>query len=213
MGTVIRNWDLRYEYYLGLTDYFSVGAFHKSFQSPVESLFEPGPNLRKTFDNAESAENRGLEFEGRYGLNNLSRRLRRWTLQGNVSLIDSRVSITPEDLGVLTTDNRPLQGQSPYVANFQVLYDRPHPQVTAGLVYNVVGKRITEVGTSQRPDVYEQPFHQVDFIFNQRVGKSWGYGLRARNLLDPQAVSTQGDKTVRSRKRGRSYALTVSSYF
>jgi outer membrane receptor protein involved in Fe transport len=212
-GTIIKNWDVRYEYYFGPTDYISSGLFYKKFQSPVEAVFEPGPNLRKTFTNAESAENRGAEVEGRLGLGRFGRGLRRWTIQSNVAVVQSQVALDAASSGILTTESRPLQGQSPYVANFQVLYDRPAPQVTAGLIYNVVGKRITEVGTSGRPDVYEQPFHQLDAVFNQRIGKKWGYGFRARNLLDPEALSTQGDKTVRSRKRGRSYALSATAYF
>jgi outer membrane receptor protein involved in Fe transport len=212
-GTVINNFDLRWEWYFGPVDYISFGGFYKKFQSPVEAVFEPGPNLRKTFANAASAENRGVELEGRYGLMNLSRFLRRWTLQGNVAVVQSEVALNKKEAGILTSESRPLQGQSPYVANMQILYDRPAPQITAGLVYNIVGKRITEVGTSERPDIYEQPTHQVDAIYSQKIGKDWSYNLRARNLLDPANESTQGDKVVRTRKRGRSYALSVTHFF
>ncbi len=211
-GTVIRNLDLRWEWYFGGTDYVSLGGFTKRFENPIEAVFEPGPNLRKTFENASSATNRGLEMEGRLGLGRFTRGLRRWSVLTNVSVIQSSVELGDGSAGVVTSQTRPLQGQSPYVANLQLLYDRPQPQVTAALVYNIVGKRITEVGTSGRPDVYEQPFHQLDFVYNQRVG-DYGYGLRARNLLDPVAESTQGEEVVRSRKRGRSYVLTVSAYF
>jgi len=132
---------------------------------------------------------------------------------GNVAAIDSLVELNEKEAGILTSERRALQGQSPYVANVQLLYDRPAPQVTAGLIYNIVGPRITEVGTSERPDIYEQPVHQLDAVFTKRVGKHWAYNLRARNLLDPENISTQDDKIVRSRRRGRSYALSASYIF
>ncbi len=212
-GTVIRNVDLRWEWYPTATDYLSFGVFLKDFDSPVEAVFEPGPNLRKTFANARSAQNRGVELEGRFSLLHLSRRLRRWSVMGNVAAIDSLVELNEKEAGILTSERRALQGQSPYVANVQLLYDRPAPQVTAGLIYNIVGPRITEVGTSERPDIYEQPVHQLDAVFTKRVGKHWAYNLRARNLLDPENISTQDDKIVRSRRRGRSYALSASYIF
>ncbi|MGE3609556.1 MAG: TonB-dependent receptor [Bacteriovoracaceae bacterium] len=210
-GTVIRNWDLRYERYFSDSDYFSIGAFYKKFQSPIEAVFQPGDKLVKTFMNATSAVNYGAEAEGRYNLRGISRSLRRWSLSSNLSVINSVVEIDGSQ-GNQTSKVRPLQGQSPYVANVQLFYDRPQLKLTSGLIYNIVGKRITEVGTNSRPDVYEQPVHQLDYVFNQNFGK-WGYGIRARNLLDPVAMSTQGGEVVRSRKRGRSYVFNLTAYF
>ena len=210
-GTVIKNWDLRYERFFRDTDFFSLGLFNKNFQSPIEAVFQPGDKLIKSFMNARSASNYGAEAEGRYNLRGISRDLRRWSLSSNLSVIHSNVQIDSSE-GNQTSKVRPLQGQSPYVANVQLFYDRPGPKLTSGLIYNIVGKRITEVGTNSRPDVYEQPVHQLDFIFNQNLG-SWGYGFRARNLLDPVARSTQGDEIVRSRKRGRQYVFNLTAYF
>lgn len=210
-GTIIRNWDLRYENYFDDSDYFSVGVFYKKFESPIEAIFQPGDKLVKTFMNAESAMNYGAEIEGRYSLRNISRFLRRWSLSSNLSVINSEVSID-ESAGNQTSKKRPLQGQSPYVANVQLLYDRPQYSLTSGLIYNVVGKRITEVGTNARPDIYEEPVHQVDYVLNQKFG-DWGYGFKAKNLLDAVARSTQGEEIVRERKRGRSYAVNLTAYF
>lgn len=210
-GTVIKNWDLRYERYLADSDFYSVGLFYKNFQSPIEAVFEPGDKLVKTFMNAESAQNYGFEVEGRSSLRSISRYLRRWSLGSNLSVINSKVEIDASQ-GNQTSKVRPLQGQSPYVANLQIFYDRPQYNITSGLIYNVVGKRISEVGTNARPDIYEQPVQQLDFIFNQKLGDI-GYGLRVRNILDPIAKSTQGSEVVRSRQRGRSYVFNLTSFF
>ncbi len=210
-GTVIESWDFRYERYFADSDYYSLGFFYKDFTAPIEAVFEPGDKLVKTFMNAKSAVNYGAEVEGRFSLRNWGRVFRRWSLASNVSVIQSKVSIDGSQ-GNQTSQERPLQGQSPYVANVQLLYDRPQFKISSGLIYNIVGKRITEVGTNARPDVYEQPVHQLDFIFNQKLG-DWGYGFKAKNLLDPVALSTQGGEVVRSRQRGRSYVFNLSAYF
>lgn len=210
-GTVIRNIDLRFENYLEDADYFSVGTFYKKFISPIEAMFQPGDKLIKTFVNAPSAYSAGVELEGRYSLRNVSRDLRRWSIASNFSYIKSEVEIDNKQ-GNQTSKTRPLQGQSPYVANFQLFYDRPQFKITSGLIYNVVGRRITEVGTNSRPDIYEEPVHQLDFVFNQKID-DLGYGIKIKNILDAKSKSTQGDEVVRLKKKGRSYAISLSAYF
>jgi hypothetical protein len=210
-GTIIKNWDLRFENYFDDTDYFSVGGFYKSFTAPIEAIFQPGDKLVKTFTNASAAKSYGAELEGRSSLRHISRHLRRWSLSANYSLIKSQVEIDKTQ-GNQTSLDRPLQGQSPYVVNLQLFYDRPQLNITSGLIFNVIGRRITEVGVNARPDTYEEPFQQLDFVFNQKF-KEWGYGFKAKNLLDPKAESTQGEEIVRSRNKGRSYAFNVSTLF
>lgn len=212
-GTVIRNLDHRWEYYFSSDEYASVGVFLKRFERPIEEVFEPGPNLRKTYENALAAENRGLELETRWGLRHFSRELRRWTILTNVSLIDSQIQLDAASSGVQTSTDRPLQGQSPYVLNFQIQYDRPAQKRSATLLYNRIGQRITEVGTGGRPDVYEQAFDQVDLVFSQGLMKSFNLQIRARNLLDPEVLATQGSEVVRSYRRGRSFSVGLNAVF
>lgn len=212
-GTVIRNYDHRWEFYPTPEESASIGFFYKEFQFPIEEVFEPSPNLRKTFRNVEAARNAGIELDGRIDLRRITRFLRRWSLLGNLSLIRSRVELGEEARGQQTSAERPLQGQSPWVANIQVQYERPAQGRTLGLLYNVVGPRITEVGTNLRPDIYEQPFHQVDFVASQKFGRQLSLGLRAKNLLDPRAKATQGPNIVRTQKKGRSLHVTLSAAF
>lgn len=212
-GTVIKNIDHRWEYYFTSDEYASVGFFYKEFQNPIEMVFLPGVNPIQTFENAKAAQNYGVEFEGRMGLRHFSRPLRRWTVLSNVSLIRSEIELGSQKQGEQTSKSRPLQGQSPYVINMQLQYDRPQWGLSTTLLYNVIGKRITEVGTGGIPDTYEQPFEQLDFVATQRLADHWTLSLRARNLLNPQIESTQGDEVVRSQKRGRIYGLVLGAVF
>ncbi len=212
-GTVITNIDHRWEYYFTSDEYASIGFFYKEFENPIEILFLPGVNRIQTFDNAKAAQNYGVEFEGRVGLRHFSRPLRRWTVLSNLTYIESKIELSEQNLGTQTSKSRPLQGQSPYVINMQLQYDRPQWGLSTTLLYNIVGKRITEVGTNRIPDTYEQPFEQLDFVATQRIGDKWTVSLRARNLLNPEIESTQADEVVRSQKRGRIYGLVLGAVF
>jgi TonB-dependent receptor len=212
-GTVIKNIDHRWEYYFTSDEYASIGFFYKEFENPIEILFLPGVNRIQTFDNAKAAQNFGIEFEGRIGLRNFSRPLRRWTVLSNLTYIESEIELNEQNLGTQTSRSRPLQGQSPYVVNFQLQYDRPQWGLSTTLLYNVVGKRIIEVGTNGIPDTYEQPFEQLDLVATKRIGQYWSLSLRARNLLDPEIESTQSNEVVRSQKRGRIYGLVLGAVF
>ncbi len=212
-GAVIKNYDHRWEFYPSPEESFSVGVFMKDFVTPIEETFEPSDNLRKTYRNALAARNIGAEVEGRFDLRNLSRFLRRWTLIGNFSVIRSRIELDPAQGGLQTSTERPLQGQSPWIANFMVQYERPAQGSTFSVLYNAVGPRITEVGTSKRPDIYEQPFHQVDFVASQKFLGNWSAGFKAKNLLDPEAKSTQGGEIVRTTKKGRSFNVSLATTF
>ncbi|MGE0762729.1 MAG: TonB-dependent receptor [Bdellovibrionales bacterium] len=212
-GTIIRSLDHRWEYYPSTDESISVGAFFKQFKAPIEEVFEPSPNLRKTYANAESATNLGLEFEARSALRRFSRNLRRFTVMANFALIESQVSLGPEAAGLQTSGERPLQGQSPWIANFQLQYDRPAFGTSFTVLYNALGPRITEVGTAGRPDVFEQTVHQVDLVANKKVDAALSIGFRAKNIFDPKILATQGGEVVREQKRGSAYVVSLTANY
>ncbi len=212
-GTVITNIDHRWEYYFTSDEYASVGGFMKRFENPIEVMFISGVNKIQTWDNAKAAENYGAEFEARVGLRHVSRVLRRWSVLGNYTWIRSKIELDERNRGIQTSDSRPLQGQAPYTTNFQLQYDRPLWGFSATLLYNIVGSRITEVGTNQLPDTYERPYHQVDFVASKSIAKNMTVGLRARNLLDPVVEARQDNQIVRSFRRGRSMGVSLNAVF
>lgn len=212
-GTVIKNIDHRWEYYFTPDEYASIGLFYKNFENPIEVMFLPGVNRIQTFDNAKAANNFGLELEGRVGIRHFSRSLRRFTVLSNLTLITSEIELDERNRGIQTSSSRPLQGQSPYVVNMQLQYDHDTLGFSSTVLYNVVGKRITEVGTNFIPDTYEQPFGQLDFVASQRIAKNYSINFRARNLLDPDVESTQADEIVRSQRRGRIFQVNLGAVF
>jgi len=209
--TIIQNLDHRWEYYFSEDEYVSLGVFHKKFISPIEEVFLPiAGTLLKVPKNALSATNRGYEIEFRQSMRGLSRDLRRWSLFANFSQIDSQVELDPASRANLTSQNRPMQGQSPYVINLQIQYDRPVMGTQATLLLNQIGERISEVGTDLRPDIIEKAYPQVDFVIQQNFRKKTKFQFKVKNILDPDVEAYQGPVVVRSYKNGTSYALGLT---
>jgi outer membrane receptor protein involved in Fe transport len=216
----ITHYDARWEYYFSDTETFSAALFLKDFQTPIEKVRVAGTGELLELRNAREATNYGIELDY---FNRLSW-LERWStfddgwLGGvpwadiyfglNYAWIDSEVSLGDVG-GIQTTDDRPLQGQSPYVANVQIGYARPDGSFEATLLYNLFGKRISEVGIQGNPDIYEQPVDQLDFVVGYRFADQWKMKLRARNLLDPSVEYTQGDEIAREYRRGREFSLSL----
>ena len=77
------------------------------------------------------------------------------------------------------------------------------------LLYNVFGRRLVEVGFDQLPDVYEQPFHRVDFTVSHPLRRSVNVKLAATNLLNQPTVQTAGGLTVHRYRTGVAGAVSL----
>lgn len=115
----------------------------------------------------------------------------------------SNAQLTAENLAAQTTNDRPLQGHSAQIFNFQFGYDNPAWKTQATLLYNVSSKRIMAAGVLGAPDKYEQPVHQLDFVLSQNLYKGLSMQASMQNLLDSEIRVTQGDEITRQFRRGR----------
>lgn len=217
----IKNYDLRWEWYPGQFQSFSLAAFYKEFADPIEKIIQPGAFNVTTLSNAEGAENLGVEADFRVQLTPLGHAvegiplLRRIPFgdvyfSGNLTWIDSEIRLRPEDVVTNTNATRSLEGQSPYVVNLQFGYDSADERWAATLLYNTFGERIVKVGLLGAPDIYEQAVNALDFTLSYKLDKRWKFGFKAKNLLDDTFTFTQGSEVTRSYQKGRSFSLSVS---
>jgi outer membrane receptor for ferrienterochelin and colicin len=91
----------------------------------------------------------------------------------NATYIYSRVKLDPS-IAATQSDNRPLQGQSPYIVNAGLNYSDTKKGFQLNINYNVIGKRIFAVGNnfgSPYPDWYEMPRNVVDLNFSKEITK------------------------------------------
>jgi len=210
--TSITNYDFRWEWYFGFNDYLSIGVFYKEFENPIESIILGGATGLQTFTNAKAGENQGIELEVYKNLDFLGGMGEDFYVQSNISFIESSVEINPEDSGIVTNLHRPLQGQSDWLFNFQAGYE-PFTGTTATLLYHYFGKRITEVGIAGAPDLYEQPFGELNFVFIRELNDNWKIQAKGRNLLDERSEVTQGGLISTAYNRGRQFSFQVDYNF
>lgn len=205
--TFIHNLDVRWEWFYGGTEVLAVSGFYKLFDSPIEQVVvDRQGNI--TFDNVSGAQNFGAELEARFCLGRLWRPLSDLTIGGNLTLVYSQVTMTEEERMSATNGERPLAGQSPYVANLSLDYSPSDTGLSVTVFYNVFGERIQDVGRLGLPDVYEEPFHSLDLSVAYDFLDHFSLRATARNLLYREAVLMQGGIAVRRVQPGVSLGLS-----
>ena len=190
----IHNIDLRYELYPSKNEQITLAAFYKRFDNPIEWTYTVagGTNLIYSYENAKSANNYGVELDIRKSLDFIG--LRNFSLSLNGALIHSRVNFAKGS----RNENRPMQGQSPYLINAGLFYNNEQQQLVVSLLYNRIGKRIIGVGRSEGssasednarvPDSYEMPRDVIDLSISKKFGDHLEIKANIRDLL-AQSVS------------------------
>ncbi len=206
--TRIHNVDTRVEWFVGDNEVLAASAFYKRFENPIERVINSEGAGDLSFENAAGADTYGLELEGRTSLARLTDTLRAFRLGANLTLIRSEIDLGSLQ-GLQTSAKRPLQGQSPYVVNVNLGYERPESGTEVALLYNVYGRRISEVGINTLPDVYEQPFHRVDLALTQRLTAATQLKLTAANLFDSKVTLKQGDVTLFQYRPGIAFSASL----
>ena len=165
----INNYDFRYEIFPGKGQLFSVSAFYKEFDKPIE--LQALANNSNIYKNAKFAESRGIELEYRTLLSSIvgakeNKLLDDITLYTNVAIIRSKVDIS----NIATSDNLsdiPLQGQSPYVLNAGLQYINSEMGWSSALNFNRIGDRIAIQGNYTKdntaPALWEKSRSFLDF--------------------------------------------------
>jgi TonB-dependent receptor len=191
----IDNLDLRYEFYPTPSEVISIAGFYKNFKNPIEVIFASGSNPNLSFDNAKAAVSTGIELEAKKSFENLVNNnfLNKLSLTFNATLIYSRVKLAASN-AENQSNNRPLQGQSPYVINGGITYNNPAKKLQINALYNVIGKRIYAVGNNygyQYPDWYEMPRNVLDLSISKEIGKKLLLKGGVSDLLNASFVVIQ----------------------
>jgi len=203
----IQNFDLRFENYPTPSELFSIAAFYKNFTNPIEVVFESGSNPILNFANAQSAYSAGFESELRKNLaasapNSL---LGKTSLVFNATYIFSRVKLDPS-IAATQSDNRPLQGQSPFILNAGLNYNDSKRGLQLNVNYNVIGKRIFAVGNNFPafyPDWYEMPRNVIDFNFSKEISKAIMIKGGVTDLLNQDNYILQDGNKDNSFEKGK----------
>lgn len=189
----IHNLDLRWEMYPQNNETFSVGAFYKRFNNPIETYVQTiGLGQQFKLGNAASAESFGVEIEARKSLGDVTTKsfLSRFFLVANASYIYTEVDLG--DGGNLAQEQiRPLQGQSPYVVNMGLHYRDDDKGNSVSVLYNVAGPRIFFVGNDQFPTVFEMPRNMLDVVVTKRMNARMDVKFGISNILNARTLLVQ----------------------
>lgn len=208
--TLIHNLDLRWEWYPSRGEAVSVGLFAKDFDGPIERIYQGTSGTRIiTYVNAERARTYGVEVEGRRSLGFIDDRIASLSLFANLTLMQSEVTIDA-DGGAITSTERRMVGQAPYVVNLGLTWAPEGSDWSATALFNRVGPRITEAGELPLPDVVEKPRSMLDVSLRLPLHGSAGLKFDARNLLDSRHRVTQGDVIREQWRTGRAFSMGLS---
>ena len=184
----IYNADLRYEFYPSRSELLSVGVFYKHFNDAIEQVtsLTTGSTLQLTYQNADKAYDLGVEVEARKGLVGLTENafLQHISFVLNASFIKSRVTLK-EGAAESVDNNRPLQGQSPYVVNTGIFYQDDERRWQVSAQYNVIGPRILfATSNTQNYSIFDMPRHVIDLAVTKGFGPHLDLRVGVQDLLN-----------------------------
>jgi outer membrane receptor protein involved in Fe transport len=200
---LIRNADLRWEWFLSASEVLALSFFIKDFDNPIERVVQPSAQLRTSYDNAVGATNRGFEVEVRKELGS------HIFVAANYTLVSSEIELLQQAGQVQTSLERPLAGQSEHLVNAVLEARIPSSELSARLLYNFFDDRIIDVGSLGLPDVLEQGRQTLDMVVTKGFG-AFQLKLGGDNLLDSDYEFTQGGQIHRLYRTGRTWSVSLS---
>ncbi|HSI74832.1 MAG TPA: TonB-dependent receptor [Lunatimonas sp.] len=194
-ATRINNFDLRWEKFLPSGQLFSVSAFYKTFDKPIEMvqfLSDPGAFQPRNVGNGTVA---GLELELRKSLSFITPKMENLFFTFNGTITESNIQMSASELrsrqltareGQEISSKRDMAGQAPYIINSGIAYNNFVSGLEAGIFYNVQGATLNYIGFGNRTDTYTVPFHAVNLSINKTFGieERLKAGLNVQNLLN-----------------------------
>ncbi|MEZ4956357.1 MAG: TonB-dependent receptor [Saprospiraceae bacterium] len=229
--TNIDNFDLRWELFQKGGQLFSISGFYKRFNNPIELVRIPQQMTSTEYQprNVGDGQLFGIELEMRKDLSFLHSSLGNFDISTNVTFVESQIDMSNaefqarkgfEKAGENIEMTRQMAGQSPYVINAGLSYTDSEAGLQAGLFYNVKGPTLFIVGGGLFPDIYTQPFHNVNFSIAKKIGaeKKTSIDLKVSNILGDRVESFYEAYEAQSQifdsfNPGRAFSLGLSHQF
>jgi TonB-dependent receptor len=220
--STISNFDLRYEFFPNSGEIFSISAFFKQFDNPIEQTNKGNDVF--SYNNASSANAYGTEFELRKKLDFINNSFfKKLTFYTNIAFIDGTVQFGSVNV------KTPLQGQSPYLINGGLTYSSINDKFSVNLLYNQIGSRLKYRSvTNGGMNIYEKPRDLIDLQISQKIYKDklelkltlsdilaqpfvWYYKFDANT--SNQNYDANKDRIINSSKYGTNATLSLKWKF
>lgn len=195
---IFTNLDFRTDWFLGPEELISGSVFYKTVDDQLERVYTNGTtdsygfqNSFVTFrNNPTQGKAYGMEFEIRKNLSQFFPFGKFITLGGNLLLAHSETTIDPSEYFILSRldrnapKSRPLVDQPNFALNVNADLDQPKWGTQMNVMYNLTGKRLSDISADGSPNIYEFPAATLDVVFSQRITRRFQFKAFAKNLLN-----------------------------
>ena len=188
------NIDLQYEYVTSTTDQFSVTFYKKHITDAIQRSVSGSTVSSTTMTNGPAAEVYGAEISalvhfGNFGISgNYAQAYSRTTDQVTIVTLGTDIWGELGPVNTLVTRTRPLQDQSPVLANATLSYGNKLWGTGLQVSYNYTGRRLVGVGSQDGLDVYENGVGDMDFSADQIILPGLKLSVKLSNILNSVVV-------------------------
>jgi hypothetical protein len=197
------NAEARGEWYFAKDQRFTLAAFYKRIDKPIEAFTGFNDNVPQTsFANAPKANLYGAEVEltKYFDLSTLRGMFetRRLVAITNYTFTKSKLKVgagdivnvfgtTPQPAANFFRDGSPLTGQSDHLVNVQIGLEDTNGLSQQTFLLTYASKRVTSRGAVGLPDIIEYPGFHLDFVAREGVkiaGVETEIKLEVRNITN-----------------------------
>ena len=220
----IYNLDLKYEWFFGKSELFSITAFAKQINDPINKVIaNDATGTQRYFRTGDKANIFGGEIEVRKNLLLNHEAEVKLSMGFNATYMHTQQDLKNSNGLFSTTFNRTdeeLQGASPLLLNADIFYsptfNNYHP--TINLVFSYFSDRIDAIGSGQLGNIIEKGIPTLNLIWKNKIGDHLEVNASAKNMLDPSIErirenNNQNDIIISTYKRGVNLSLQLKYKF
>lgn len=220
----IYNLDLKYEWFISRSEIFSIAAFAKQINDPINLVIaNDATGTQRYFRTGDRANILGVEVEVRKNLIKNENEDAVLSAGFNATYMHTEQDLKSASGLYSSTLNRTdeLQGASPLIINADLNYTPKFSnkfKPTANIVFSYFSDRIAALGSGQLGNIIEKGIPVVDFVLKNKMGNHFEINVSAKNVLDPSIErvrenTTFGDLVLSEYKRGVDLGLQLKYKF
>ena len=199
----ILNIDLKYEWFFSKNEIFSLGAFTKQIDNPINLVVVgDATGTQRYVRTGDQATIYGFEIELRKNLlvdeddnANLSFGVNATYMKTNQDLYETIDGTF--DLAFNRNEDE-LQGASPFLLNADISYSPTFKnyQPVANLVFSYFSDRIDALGSGDLGNIIEKSVPTLDFIWKNTIKENFEINFSAKNILNPTIQYVREDQNL-----------------
>lgn len=200
--STILNFDAKYEWFLSRGEIFSIGAFAKMINDPVNLVSaNDATGTQRFFRTGDKAEIFGIELEGRKTIIQDEEENKLLSAGLNVTYTSTKQDLKTVSGTFNTNFNRDsdeLQGASPFLINADLSYSPTFGtyKPMANLVFSYFSDRIDALGSGQLGNVVEKGVPTLDFIWKNKINEHFEINASIKNLLNPTIARVRENANI-----------------